>query len=80
MAIKEVEKTLPHLSVDQISELIAGTSSKAYQVLLDSEKALVVTGITSAIKCVWLLFMVAAAISFVCSFPLARVRLGGSRQ
>ncbi|KAF4961863.1 hypothetical protein FSARC_10021 [Fusarium sarcochroum] len=61
MAIKEVGQTLPHLSVDQISELIAGTSSKAYQALSGSEKSLVVTSITSAIKCVWLLFMVAAA-------------------
>lgn len=70
-AIAEVGKALPDLPKDQVSELIAGTSSHAFQSLSEIEKSIVVTSITAAIRCVWLLFMVAAAISFVFSLLLA---------
>ncbi|RFN54547.1 major facilitator superfamily domain, general substrate transporter [Fusarium flagelliforme] len=69
-AIAEVGKALPDLPKDQVSELIAGTSSHAFQSLSQREKSIVVTSITAAIRCVWLLFMVAAAVSFVFSLPL----------
>lgn len=70
-AIAEVGKALPDLPKDQVSELIAGTSSHAYQSLSQIEKSVVVTSITSAIRNIWLLFMVAAAVSFVFALPLA---------
>ncbi|KAJ4006272.1 Efflux pump dep3 [Fusarium irregulare] len=76
-AIAEVGRALTDLPKDQVLELIAGTSSHAYQSLSEIEKSVVVASITSAIRNVWLLFMVAAAISFVFSLPLSRVRLGG---
>ncbi|KAI8649905.1 MFS domain-containing protein [Fusarium sp. Ph1] len=70
-AIKEAGQALPHLSSDEIAELVAGTSSKAFQSLSPSEKSTVVMNITSAIRSVWLLFLVAAALSFALSLPLA---------
>ena len=70
-AVKDVGEALPELSIDQIAQLAAGTSSPVFKRLSDSEKALVVTNITSAMKNVWLLFLVAAAMSFVFSLPLA---------
>lgn len=70
-AIKEVGQALPQLSADDIAELVAGTSSKAFQSLSLSERPIVITSITSAIKNVWLLFLVAAALSFMFSLPLA---------
>ncbi|KAL6355620.1 hypothetical protein LRP88_11223 [Fusarium phalaenopsidis] len=79
-AIKEAGQALPHLSSDEIAELVAGTSSKAFQSLSPSEKSTVVMNITSAIRNVWLLFLVAAALSFALSLPLARVRLGARQK
>ncbi|KAI8650581.1 MFS domain-containing protein [Fusarium keratoplasticum] len=70
-AIKEVGQALPQLSPDEIAELVAGTSSKAFQSLSPSERSTVITNITSAIRNVWLLFLVAAALSFAFSVPLA---------
>ena len=70
-AITEVGRALTDLPKDQVSEFIAGTSSHAYQSLSEIEKSVVVASITSAIRNVWLLFMVAAAISFVFSLPLS---------
>lgn len=70
-ATKEVGQALPHLSSDEIAELVAGTSSEAFQTLSPSEKSIVVMNITSAIRNVWLLFLVAAALSFALSLPLA---------
>lgn len=70
-AIGKVGKALPDLPKDQVSELMAGTSSRAFQSLSQVEKSIVVTGITAAIRSIWLLFMVASAISFVFALPLA---------
>ncbi|GKU08992.1 unnamed protein product [Fusarium langsethiae] len=75
IAMKEIGKALPQLPTDQVSALIAGTSSDAFQSLSGPEESVVITSITSAIRCIWLLFTIAAAISFIFSLPLARVRL-----
>jgi len=70
-AIQEVGQALPQLSADEIADLVAGTSSKAFQSLSPSERSTVIMNITSAIRNVWLLFLVAAALSFAFSLPLA---------
>lgn len=75
IAMKEIGKALPQLPTDQVPKLIAGTSSDAFQSLSAPEKHVVVLSITSAIRCVWLLFAIAAAISFVFSLPLAVSKL-----
>ncbi|RSL95403.1 hypothetical protein CEP52_012072 [Fusarium oligoseptatum] len=75
-AIKEVGQALPHLSPEEIAQLVAGTSSKLFQSLSPSEKSTVIMNVTSAIRKVWLLFLVAATLSFASSLPLIRVRLG----
>ncbi|KAK7427341.1 Efflux pump dep3 [Neonectria magnoliae] len=75
-AVKNVGKALPDLSADEIAQLAAGTSSSVFQILPVAEKTLVVTKITLAMKKVWLLFLIGAALSFATALPLAKVRLG----
>lgn len=70
-AVKEVGSSLPRLSANEIAELVAGTSSKAFQSLSSSERSTAITNVTSAIRNVWLLFLAAAALSFAFSLPLA---------
>ncbi|RGP77980.1 major facilitator superfamily transporter [Fusarium longipes] len=73
MAVQEVGNALQHLSEDQVLELIAGTSSRAFQSLSAYERSLVVVSITSALRHVWTLFLVAGAVSFVFSLPLVLI-------
>jgi hypothetical protein len=70
IAVDKVGTVLPYASEADIGNLIAGTSSVEYQALSESDKALVMPEIASAMKSVWALFIAAAALSFVCSLPL----------
>lgn len=70
ISIRKIELAVPGIPADEIESLIAGTTSQAYQSLTKTEKAAVITQVTSAMSNVWLFFMVAAALSFVCSLPL----------
>jgi hypothetical protein len=70
IAVDKVGKALPDVAPAEIANLIAGSSSKAFQALSDAEKALVIPEIASAMTCIWAFFLAAAALSVVCSVPL----------
>lgn len=74
IAVDKVGNALPDVSHKEIGNLIAGTSSSAFQALLGEEKNVVIPQIASAMKSVWAFFLAASAFSFVCSFPLAVCR------
>ncbi|KAI4693309.1 Efflux pump dep3 [Alternaria novae-zelandiae] len=80
IAVGKVGKALPEVSPTEIGNLIAGSSSKAFQALSDEEKALVIPEIASAMTSIWAFFLAAAAFSVVCSVPLLKVNLGGKKK
>ncbi|KAH0439680.1 putative MFS transporter [Colletotrichum camelliae] len=80
IAVDKVGNALPDVSHEEIGNLIAGTSSSAFQALLGEEKNVVIPHIASAMKSVWAFFLAASALSFVCSFPLARTETGGRKS
>ncbi|KAI4698012.1 Efflux pump dep3 [Alternaria hordeiaustralica] len=63
VAVDKVGKALPEVSPTAIGNLIAGSSSKAFQALSDEEKALVIPEIASAMTSIWAFFLAAAALS-----------------
>ena len=69
-AVDKVGKVLPDVSQTEIENLVAGSSSKAFQALSEMEKILVIPEIDSAISTVWAFLLSAAALSVVCSLPL----------
>ncbi|KAF1841192.1 MFS general substrate transporter [Cucurbitaria berberidis CBS 394.84] len=77
VAVDKVGKALPNFSPAEIGNLIAGSSSKAFQALSDAEKALVIPEIASAMTSIWAFFLAAAALSVVCSVPLLNAKLSG---
>ncbi|OHE97147.1 major facilitator superfamily transporter [Colletotrichum orchidophilum] len=76
VAVDKVGKALPEVSSTEIGNLIAGSSSSAFQALTDAEKALVIPEIANAMTSIWAFFLAAAALSVVCSVPLLRAKLG----
>ncbi|KAH6873340.1 major facilitator superfamily-domain-containing protein [Alternaria rosae] len=80
IAVDRVGKALPEISPTEIGNLIAGSSSKAFQALSDEEKALVIPEIASAMTSIWAFFLVASALSLVCSVPLLKAKLGDGRK
>lgn len=70
VAVDKVGRALPDISSTELGNLIAGTSSSAFQALSEADKALVIPEIASAMKSIWAFFMAAAALSVVCSIPL----------
>lgn len=70
IAIQKIQTVLPGALPTEISQLVAGTSSSAFQALNDTDRALVIPQITDALKNIWLLFTAAAALSFLLSLPL----------
>lgn len=65
-----ISNALPHVPREQITQLITGTSSGAYKALRDEDRKAVIPEITNALGTVWLMYAVAAGLSFVCSLPL----------
>lgn len=63
-ALQKVSQAMPKLSAADISNLVAGTSSRTYKALSESERALVAPQITDAMSNVWLFFLVAVNIEF----------------
>lgn len=70
LALQKVTEAMPALSAADITNLIAGTSSRTYKALSESERALVTPQITEAMSNVWLFFLVAGILSFVLTPPL----------
>lgn len=70
IAVDKVGEALPDVSEMEIGNLIAGSSSKAFQALSETEQALIIPEIASAMKTIWAFFLAAAALSVVCSLPL----------
>lgn len=70
VAARTISTALPHVPMEQITQLITGTSSQAYKALGDEDRRAVILEITNALLNVWLMYAVAAALSFVCSLPL----------
>lgn len=70
VAVDKVGKALPEVSTAEIGNLIARSSSEAFEALSNAEKALVIPEIASAITSIWNFFLAAAALSVVCSVPL----------
>ncbi|EFQ32225.1 major facilitator superfamily transporter protein [Colletotrichum graminicola M1.001] len=79
IAVQKVGDALPAFPHAEIGNLIAGTSSSAFQELTDAEKALVIPEIASAMTSIWAFFLAAAALSVVCSVPLLKAKLGGGK-
>lgn len=67
LSLQKIGQVLPGLSASEITNLIAGTSSRSYQVLTDEVKELVIPQIMDAMRNVWLFFLVAATLSFLVS-------------
>ncbi|KAJ5233193.1 Efflux pump dep3 [Penicillium chermesinum] len=78
LALQKVARAVPTLSVADITNLVAGTSSRAYKALSESERALVTPQITEAMSNVWLFFLVAGILSFVLAPHLWKTRLNGA--
>lgn len=70
LALQKVTQAMPSLSATEITNLVAGTSSRTYKELSESERALVTPQITEAMSNVWLFFLVAGIMSFVLTPPL----------
>jgi hypothetical protein len=70
LALQKVTQAVPALSAADITNLVAGTSSRTYKALSESERALVTPQITEAMSNVWLFFLVAGILSFVLTLPL----------
>jgi len=64
-ALTSLTHTLPSLPPDQLSNVIAGTSSAAYKNLSEASKAMAIPQITGAMRGVWLFFLCEAVLSFV---------------
>ncbi|KAF4438480.1 putative Major Facilitator Superfamily transporter [Fusarium austroafricanum] len=79
VAVDRVGKALLMVSEPDISNLTAGTSSSAFKALSEADKNFVIPEIASAMKSIWAFFMAAAALSFVCSWPLLKTKLGGNK-
>jgi beta-lactamase regulating signal transducer with metallopeptidase domain len=68
--MQKVSRILPDMHTADITDLIAGTSSRTYKALSEEKKELVTPQITDAMSYVWLFFLVAAALSFLLAPPL----------
>ncbi|KAL5356460.1 major facilitator superfamily domain-containing protein [Aspergillus floccosus] len=78
LALQKVTQAMPALSAAQITNLVAGTSSRTYKALSESERALVTPQITEAMSNVWLFFLVAGIMSFVLTPLLWKTRMNGA--
>jgi beta-lactamase regulating signal transducer with metallopeptidase domain len=70
LALQKVSRSLPDMHAADITDLIAGTSSRTYKALSEEKKELVTPQIMDAMSYVWLFFLVAAALSFLLASPL----------
>ncbi|CAI7590854.1 unnamed protein product [Penicillium viridicatum] len=77
-ALQKVSQAMPKLSAADISNLVAGTSSRTYTALSESERALVAPQITDAMSNVWLFFLVAGILSFVLTPSLGKTKMKGA--
>ncbi|KAE8347844.1 hypothetical protein BDV24DRAFT_157322 [Aspergillus arachidicola] len=78
LTLQKVTQAMPALSAADITNLVAGTSSRTYQALSGEERDLVTPQITDAMKNVWWFFLVAGILSFVLTLGLGRTRLKGA--
>ncbi|RYC62530.1 hypothetical protein CHU98_g3697 [Xylaria longipes] len=76
LAVQKVGAVLPDVAQSDIGDLIAGTSSATFQMLSDADKAAVVPQIANALTGVWIFFLAAAALSFMFTLPLIKVKVG----
>lgn len=80
-AVYNVASALPDIPSEDIAQLVAGTSSAVFAALSKDDQRVVVPQISAALSNVWLIYVVAAALSFICSLCLwvsARVETFGS--
>ncbi|GES65987.1 major facilitator superfamily domain, general substrate transporter [Aspergillus terreus] len=75
VALQKVTQAMPSLSATEITNLVAGTSSRTYKALSEWERALVTPQITEAMSNVWLFFLVAGIMNFVLTPPLWKTRM-----
>ena len=66
-AAQRLAPILPNASPDEISSVITGTSSKAFQSMTESLQQQVVIQITGVMTNVWVFFIAASALSLVLS-------------
>ncbi|WEW58622.1 hypothetical protein PRK78_004090 [Emydomyces testavorans] len=78
-ALQNVARVLPNASAAAIKDLIAGTSSHTFKSLSENEKHLVIPEITAAMRPIWLLFLVAAIMSFLLSLTLFKTKISVTR-
>ena len=69
-AVRRIAAVLPDACDAQITQLVAGTSSAAYGALSETEQQLVIPEVTGSMSVVWIMYAVAAGLSFLCSIPL----------
>ncbi|KAB8071006.1 major facilitator superfamily domain-containing protein [Aspergillus leporis] len=80
LALQKVAQAMPALNAAYITNLVTGTSSRAFKALSERERALVTPQITDAMSNVWLFFLVAGILSFVLTPPLGKTRLKGANS
>ncbi|KAM5489923.1 Efflux pump dep3 [Microsporum audouinii] len=78
LSLKEVARALPSASKSELTDLIAGTSSRSFKALSQADKDAVIPYITGPMRNVWLFFLVAAILSFLLSAMLGKTRLMGA--
>ncbi|EFR04322.1 hypothetical protein MGYG_07329 [Nannizzia gypsea CBS 118893] len=78
LSLKEVARALPSASKSELTDLIAGTSSRSFKALSQADKDTVIPHITGPMRNVWLFFLVAAILSFLLSTMLGKTRLVGA--
>lgn len=70
IAVHRIASVLPQIPTGDIAQLIAGATSAAYKRLTLGEQEATIPAIVSSLKNVWILFTVAAGVSFVLAVPL----------
>ncbi|KAJ5374198.1 efflux pump antibiotic resistance protein [Penicillium concentricum] len=78
-AILKVQAVLPDATKAGVLEALTGTTSVIFDSLDEAVRSDVIGAIIEAMKPVWLILVVAGALSFVLSFFLGRDRLFGKR-
>lgn len=78
-ALQKVQVVLPDVLSTDILGAVTGTSSTIFNELDSTTKANVVSAIVDAMGPVWLILLVAGALSFVLSFFLGKDKLFGAK-
>ena len=69
-AVQNMAGALPDMPRDLVTHLVAGTSSAAFKAMSEEDQQIIIPQIASALGNIWLIYLAAAILSFVCSLLL----------